>query len=121
MLVLPFLLTRRQFEHEQVEHIFEVGDIVFLILQTYRHSTLKKSGVEKLKPRFYMPYKMIGRVGEVAYELELLKDIRIHNTFHVSCLKRALGQQVTTSTDIPPLDEEGHLVLALERIVDFRE
>jgi hypothetical protein len=39
----------------------------------------------------------------------------------VTCLKKALGQQVTTSTDIPSLDEEGILVSTLERIVDVRE
>jgi hypothetical protein len=33
-----------------VEYNFEVGDLVFLGLQPYRHSSLKKSGAEKLKP-----------------------------------------------------------------------
>jgi hypothetical protein len=75
-------------------------------LQPYKKLSLKKSGVEKLKPRFYGPYQVIMRVGEVVYELELLEGITIHNTFHVSCLKKALGQQVIASTDLPPLDEE---------------
>jgi hypothetical protein len=108
-------------DRHRVEHNFEVGDLVFLILQSYRQSSLKKSGAEKLKPHFYRPYKVIRRVGEVAYEMELPEGSRIHNTFHVSCLKKALGQQVTTSTDLPPLDEEGQLVLAPKRIVDVRE
>jgi hypothetical protein len=64
---------------------------------------------------------VIKRVGEVAYELEISEGSRIHNTFHVSCLKKALGQHVTASTDFSPLDEEGQLVLDLERIVDIRE
>jgi hypothetical protein len=98
-----------------------VGDLVFLRLQPYRQSSLKKSGTKKLKPCFYGPYKVIKRVGEVAYELELPEGSKIHNTFHVSHLKKALGQQFTTSTDLPPLDEEGQLVLATERIVDAKE
>jgi hypothetical protein len=82
---------------------------------------LKRSGAKKLKPRFYGPYRVIRRVGEVAYELELPEDSRIHNVFHVSCLKKALGQQVTTSAELPPLDEEGQLVLNPDKIVDVKE
>jgi hypothetical protein len=108
-------------DRHRVERSFQVGDLVFLRLQTYRQSSLKRSGAEKLKPRFYGPYRVIKRVGEVAYELELPKGSKIHNVFHVSCLKKALGQQVTTSTDLPPLDEEGQLVLTPKKIVDIRE
>ena len=60
-------------------------------LQPYRQSSLKKSGAEKLKPRFYGPYRIMRRVGEVAYELELPKESKIHNVFHVSCLKKGSG------------------------------
>jgi hypothetical protein len=81
--------------------------LVFLRLQPYRQSSLKKSGAEKLKPRFYGPYRIMRRVGEVAYELELPKERKIHNVFHVSCLKKAVGQFINTSEDLPPLDEEG--------------
>jgi hypothetical protein len=108
-------------DRHRVECNFEVGDLVFLRLQPYRQSSLKRSGTEKLKPHFYGPYRVIKRVGEVAYELELPEGSRIHNVFHVSCLKKVLGQQVTTSTDLPPLDEEGQLVLTPEKIVDVRE
>jgi hypothetical protein len=80
-----------------VEHNFEVGDLVFLRLQPYRQSSLKKSWAEKLKPRFYGPYRIVCRVGEVSYELELTEGSKIHNVFHVSCLKKAMGQFINTS------------------------
>ena len=95
--------------------------MVYLMLQPYRQSTLKKSGVEKLKPRYYGPFRIIRKVGEVAYELELPADSRVHNVFHVSRLKKALGQNVVPSAVLPPLDDEGKLVLVLEAIIDFRE
>jgi len=99
---------------------FEVGDMVYLRLQPYRQSTLKKSGAEKLKPRFYGPFKVTRKVGAVAYELELPSDSRVHNVFHVSRLKKALGHNVVASSQLPPLDE-GQLVLIPEEILDSRE
>jgi hypothetical protein len=75
----------------RVERNFEVGDLVFLRLQPYKQSSLKKSGTTKMKPRFYGPHIVIMRVGELAYELELPEGSNIHNIFHVSCLEKALG------------------------------
>ena len=75
-------------DQKRTERTFEVGDMVYLMLQPYRQSTLKKSGAEKLKPRYYRPFRVIRRVGEVAYELDLLAESRVHNIFHVHVSKR---------------------------------
>lgn len=82
---------------------------------------MKKSGSEKLKPIFYGPYSITRRVGEVAYELELLGDSRIHNVFHVSCLKKAVGQQIVPSESLPPLDDEGKHILVPEEVIETQE
>eukprot|EP00253_Pinus_taeda_P002345 PITA_02345 len=65
--------------------------------------------------------EVVRRVGEVAYELELPPGSRIHNIFHVSCIKKVLGQQVTTAVELPLLDDEGHLVLEPAAILERRE
>jgi len=83
-----------------------VGDLVFFRLRPYRQSSLNKSGAEKLKPRFYGPYRIIRKVREVAYELGLPKGRKIHNVFHVSCLKKSLGEQIVVLVELPPLDNE---------------
>ena len=44
--------------------------------------------VGKLAVRFIGPYKIIGRVGEVAYRLDLPEDMHLHPVFHVSMLRR---------------------------------
>ena len=77
----------------RVERQFEVGNLVYLRLHPYRHSSLKQKGAENLKPRFYRPYRVIHRIGQVAYELELPQGSKNHNIFHVSCLKRHWGSR----------------------------
>jgi hypothetical protein len=108
-------------DQHRVECSFEVGDFVFLRLQAYRQSSLKRSGAEKLKPKFYGLYRVIRRIGEVAYELELREGSKFHNIFHISFLKKAVGQQISILEELPPLDEEGQLVLVPEEVLEQRE
>jgi hypothetical protein len=61
------------------------------------------------------------KVGVMAYELELPPGRKIHNVFHVSCLKRAIGQHITPIEELPPLDEEGQLILIPEAVLEVRE
>jgi hypothetical protein len=45
----------------------------------------------KLAPRYIIPFKIIVRKGEVAYQLELPPQLsEVHNVFHVSQLKKYL-------------------------------
>ncbi|XP_027156521.1 uncharacterized protein LOC113757415 [Coffea eugenioides] len=67
---------------------FAVGDLVFLKITPLKTSLMSGKG-KKLQPRFVGPYKVIRRVGKVAYKLELPPSLsRIHNIFHVSMLKK---------------------------------
>jgi hypothetical protein len=104
-----------------VERTFEVGDLVYLRLQPYRQASKKRSGTKKLQPRFFGSYRVRRKLGVVAYELELPFMRKMHNVFHVSCLKRALGQHVTPIEELPPLDEEGQLILIPETVLEMRE
>ena len=55
----------------------------------------------------------------MAYELELPQESKIHNVFHVSNLKKTLGQHI--APELPPLDDEGLLILIPEQIIQTRE
>ncbi|KAJ9566564.1 hypothetical protein OSB04_002530 [Centaurea solstitialis] len=57
-----------------------------------RGDTLSKAS--KLGPRFIGPFEIVARVGKVAYRLELPPELsQIHNTFHVSQLRKCLADE----------------------------
>lgn len=78
------------------EEVFKVGDWAYLKLRPYRQNTLSQKAFSKLGTRYYGPFQVIARVGEVAYKLELSDDTQIHPVVHVSQLKRRLGSEDVT-------------------------
>ncbi|MCH95581.1 hypothetical protein A2U01_0016561 [Trifolium medium] len=80
---------------------FEINDFVFLKLQPYRQMSMKKHKAHKLLPKYYGPFKIIDKVGQVAYKLELPRDAAIHNVFHVSQLKKCHNPSANNTPLIP--------------------
>ncbi|GJT60819.1 putative reverse transcriptase domain-containing protein [Tanacetum coccineum] len=70
---------------------FEVGDQVLLKASPWKGVVcLGKNG--KLAPRYVGPFKILERIGPVAYRLRLPQELsNVHDTFPVSNLKKCLA------------------------------
>ena len=68
-------------KHKEVT--YEIGDRAYLRVSPLRG--VKRFGVKgKLAPRFVGPYRVLERMGEVAYKLELPEGLSgVHDVFHV--------------------------------------
>ncbi|GKE35548.1 putative reverse transcriptase domain-containing protein [Tanacetum coccineum] len=67
---------------------FEVGDRVMLKVSPYK-GVVRFDKRGNLNPRYVRPFKVLAKLGKVAYRLELPQELsRVHHTFHVSNLKK---------------------------------
>nr|KYP56597.1 hypothetical protein KK1_002841 [Cajanus cajan] len=85
---------------------YDVGDLVYVRLRPYRQQSLSDSTYHKLSKRFYGPYKILARIGTVAYQLDLPAESKIHPVFHCSLLKRHHGP--APDTNPIPLEAFNH-------------
>lgn len=71
--------------------------------------------------RYYGPFKISQRIGQVAYQLELPSYSKFHPVLHVSQLKRAVGDTPVSPTLPTQLTAECELVVEPEQVLEVRQ
>nr|GFC16502.1 putative reverse transcriptase domain-containing protein [Tanacetum cinerariifolium] len=74
----------------------------------------------KRKPMYVGPFKVLERVGDVTYKLDLPEELsKVHNTFHVSNLKKCHSDEpLAVPLDGLHFDDKLHFVEEPVEIVD---
>ncbi|GJR18211.1 putative reverse transcriptase domain-containing protein [Tanacetum coccineum] len=98
---------------------FQVGDRVMLKVSPWK-GVVRFGKRGKLHPRYVGPFKVLEKVGAVAYMLELPQELSmVHNTFHVSNLKKCYADEpLAVPLDELHIDDKLHFVEEPVEIMD---
>ncbi|GKB83168.1 hypothetical protein Tco_0950063 [Tanacetum coccineum] len=98
---------------------FQVGDRVMLKVSPWK-GVIHFGKRGKLNPRYVGPFKVLEKVGSIAYKLELPQELsRVHNTFHVSNLNKCYADKpLAVPLDGLHIDDKLHFIEEPVEIMD---
>jgi hypothetical protein len=99
----------------------EVGDQVLVKLQPYRQNSVALRKNQKLGMRYFGPFTICEKIGQVAYKLILPPEARIHPVFHISQLKQYKGQNTDPYLPLPLTTHELGPILQPTSVIQKRE
>ncbi|XP_075099003.1 uncharacterized protein LOC142175896 [Nicotiana tabacum] len=98
-------------DSRRTEREFQVGDIVYLKHWPYRKTSIALRKNLKLSSKYYGPFLIIAKMGQVAYKLQLPPTSKVHHVFHVSLLKKKVGSKTVVQIVLPISNEEGQFMV----------
>ena len=110
---------------KRTEIDFKVGEQVLLSSQHLTPDNQANRQSKKLQPLFLGPFKILEKIGKVAYKLQLPDTMRLHPVFHVSRLRpyhdpSSFTQERKAPPPPPPIKIEDVVEYEVEKILDKR-
>lgn len=93
--------------------------MVFLKIRPYWQVSLRRKRNENLSPKVFGPYKIVERIGPVAYKLELPNSAVIHLVCHVSQLKKMFGQHTENQQEFLYVTENHEWRVVLDEVYGY--
>ncbi|KAD3337228.1 hypothetical protein E3N88_32748 [Mikania micrantha] len=84
-------IMKQYADAKRTERTFEKGDWVYLKLQPFVQTSLRRVKHTKIGPKYFGPFLILEKIGSCAYRLDLPTDAQMHPVFHVSLLKKVHG------------------------------
>ena len=87
-----------------------------------KKSSLRLGSCAKLAPRYYGPFEILSRIGQVAYQLALPPNLRVHNVFHISILNKYVHYAThVVNWDDVQVEPEGEFLVEPDYILGRKE
>ncbi|GKE01495.1 putative reverse transcriptase domain-containing protein [Tanacetum coccineum] len=118
-------LTGPKTIHETTEKIIQIKKRIQAARDrqksyTDRRRVIRFGNRGKLNPCYISPFKVLAKVGTIAYRLEILNQLsRVHSTFHVSNMKKCFSDEpLVIPLDEIQMDDKLHFI---EELVEIRD
>lgn len=92
--------------------------MVYLKMQPYMTAAFGFRLTLKLTNKFYRPFRVMQRVGKVAYRLQLPEGVGIHPVFHVSQLNKHYGANAVPSPEL--VGDDGKIKTEPQLVLETR-
>ncbi|GJT39872.1 ty3-gypsy retrotransposon protein [Tanacetum coccineum] len=110
---------KQQSDKNRSERVLLVGDWVWLKLQPHMQVSLRQEKQNKFSPKYYGPFEVISKMGDVAYKLNLPEYSQMHDVFHVSQLKKCNGtHQQLAVVPLPSMNKRGLIEVQLVKLLE---
>lgn len=104
----------------RVDKEFQVNHWVYVELCPYRQYYVANRTSQKLAKHYFGPFKIIQRIGTVAYKLDLPVESRIHTVFHNSVFKFCPSPSTAIQAELSLETSVHHVSLTPAHVLDYR-